>query len=262
MKRVYFGKNAAFGFLIIALAFLSIIFGFSQVPAQELRVINLPPVNKDRGDSLMTALSNRASADSLSDRDLGLQDLSDLLWAAAGINRADIEKRTFPTAMNTQDTAVYLLMKDGVYVYDHENHALKPVNSGDYRMSIALQMGGGGAPPSEAARSGGPGGAPKGSTGGPSAGAGESDRKRISTFAFSIILVSDPSQYPVGTDDLKNEWGTFSVGCVAQNIMLFCSANNLGTRPRAAFDKDMVKKILKLTDTQNPIIELPVGYPE
>jgi hypothetical protein len=220
----------------------------------------------------MTALANKASADSLSEKDLSLQDLSDLLWAAAGINRPDIKKRTFSTAMNTQDTALYLLMKDGAYVYDFENHALNPVTSGDYRMSIALKMGGGGTPAGarpegdkggasgKAAEVGGRGDAAGGSAGGPPAGA--SARKRISTFAFSIIIVTDPPQYRAGTDDLKAEWGAFSAGCVAQNIMLFCTANNLGTRPRAAFDKDAVRKILKLEDTKNPIIELPVGYPE
>jgi len=66
--------------------------------------------------------------------------------------------------------------------------------------------------------------------------------------------------YRAGTDDLKKEWAAYSAGMVSQNVMLFCAANDMGTRPRASFDKPKMKTLLKLKDTQNPIIELPIGY--
>lgn len=279
MKGLSLGKVGKVRFSIIVLAVFSLILTTCPIAAQELTSIKLPAVNKNRGASLMEALSNKVSAESLSDRDLSLQDLSDLLWAAAGINRPDIKKRTFSTAMNTQDTEVYVLMKEGIYVYDYENHALNPVKIGDHRMEISgsLKMGGGGMPPGaaggtppgpgqsagpsgEAAQSGGRMGAPGGNAGGPPAGAG--GRKRLTTFAVDLVLVSDPSEYHAGSDDLKKEWGAFSAGMIAQNVMLFCSANHMGTHPRAAFDKDTVKTLLKLRDSQNPVIELPVGYSE
>jgi len=264
--------------IIILIAFFTFLFALSQAQTQELKGIKLPEVNKNRGSSLMDALSKKASAQSLSDRDLSQQDLSDLLWAAAGINRPDSKKRTYSSAMNTQDVEIYVLMKGGAYIYDYENHALNPVVSGDHRADIAasLSMGGvgmpsGGAPVSAPAGAGQAGGvsggtpsggaqagAPGGAAGGPSSGGGS--RERLSTFAVDILLVSDPSKYRAGTDDLKKEWGAFSAGIITQNIMLFCSANNMGTRPRAAFDKSKVKTLLKLKDTQNPVIELPVGY--
>jgi nitroreductase len=155
-------------------------------------------------------------------------------------------------------------MKDGVYIYDYESHALKPVISGDHRADIAgsFSMSGGGMP-SGGPSGGAPGTAPSGGqgsapAGAPSAGAG--GETRSASFPVDLLLVSDPSKYRAGTDDLKKEWGAFSAGIITQNVMLFCSANDLGTRPRAMFDKAKLKTLLKLKDTQNPVIELPVGY--
>jgi nitroreductase len=279
MKGLFLERIDKSGLLIIFISFLTVLFTLSLVQAQELKTIKLPEVNKNRGSSLMEALSKKASAQNWSDKDLSMQDLSDLLWAAAGINRPDSKKRTYSSAMNTQDVDVYVFMKDGVYIYDYENHALKPVISGDHRADIAgsFSMSGGGMPsggPSGgapgAALSGGqgsapagagqPGGAPGGATtaGAPSAGAGRETSS--ANFPVDLLLVSDPSKYRAGADDLKKEWGAFSAGIITQNVMLFCSANDLGTRPRAMFDKAKLRTLLKLKDNQNPVIELPVGY--
>jgi nitroreductase len=257
-------RNNIFVFIV----FLAILFFLGTVQAQELKTINLPAVNKNRGASLMDALSNKASAQSLAEKDLSMQDLSDLLWATAGINRTDNKKRTFSSAMNTQDTDIYVFMKYGVYLYDFEKHVLTPVISGDHRADISASMsmpaggpGGpsGGAPASGAPASGSqPGGASGGApAGGPSAGKAPG---RLTNFPVDLLIVSDPSKYRAGSDDLKKEWGAYSAGMVSQNVMLFCAANDMGTRPRAAFDKAKMKTLLKLKDTQIPIIEMPIGY--
>jgi nitroreductase len=271
MKGLFLEEIDKSGLLIIFIALLTVLFTLTLSQAQELKTIKLPEVNKHRGSSLMDALSKKASAQNWSDKDVSMQDLSDLLWAAAGINRPDSKKRTYSSAMNTQDVDVYVFMKDGVYIYDYENHALKPVISGDHRADIAgsfsmsgggMPSGGasGGAPGAAPAGAGQPGGAPGGAApaGVPSTGAGSGTRS--ASFPVDLLLVSDPSKYRAGTDDLKKEWGAFSAGIITQNVMLFCSANELGTRPRAMFDKAKLKTLLKLKDTQNPVIELPVGY--
>ncbi len=270
MKGLFLEGIDKSGLLIAFIAFFAVLFTLSIVHAQEIKTIKLPEVSKSRGASLMDALSKKASAQSWSDKDLSMQDLSDLLWSAAGINRPDSKKRTYSSAMNTQDVDVYVFMKDGIYIYDYENHALKPVISGDHRADIAgsFSMSGGGMP--SGGPSGGQGSAPAGAgqpgiapggaapAGAPSAGAGGGTSS--ANFPVDLLLVSDPSKYRAGTDDLKNEWGAFSAGIITQNVMLFCSANELGTRPRAMFDKAKLKTLLKLKDTQNPVIELPVGY--
>ena len=81
----------------------------------------------------MQAFSLRSSLREWSDSMLSMQDLSDLLWAANGINRPAEGKRTAPSAMNAQDIDIYVFMKEGVYLYTASAHALIPVCSGDYR---------------------------------------------------------------------------------------------------------------------------------
>ena len=76
--------------------------------AQKQIKLNAP--NKSRGTAVMKALSERHSVREFSTKELSLQDLSDLLWAANGINRSD-GKRTAPSAMNKQDVDIYVIMK-------------------------------------------------------------------------------------------------------------------------------------------------------
>ena len=109
----------------------------AHVQAQELRTIELNVPSRERGLSVMAALSQRQSIREYADRQLELQDLSDLLWAAVGINRPESGKRTAPTALNRQEIDVYVCMEEGAYLYDAKSHALKPVAKGDYRGVVA-----------------------------------------------------------------------------------------------------------------------------
>src|SRR5665647_1372598 len=92
--------------------------------AQELKPITLNPPDLKRGLPVMEAFSLRASSTEFSDKKLSLQDLSDLLFAANGINRKDVSKRTAPSAMNAQDVDIYVFMQEGVYFYDPLNSVL------------------------------------------------------------------------------------------------------------------------------------------
>ena len=80
--------------------------------AQDLKAIKLSSPDKNRGSSVMKALSDRHSDREYAAKELSLQDLSDLLWAANGINRPD-GKRTAPSALNKQDIDIYVIMKEG-----------------------------------------------------------------------------------------------------------------------------------------------------
>ena len=220
--------------------------------AQELKVIKLNEPNKKRGLPVMEALSVRASVRDWSEKDLSLQDLSDLLWAANGINRPD-KKRTASSAMNAQDVDVYVFMKDGAYLYDAAQHALVPVVAGDHRAEVTARPGGGpGGPPGAK-----PGTPPPAKPAGPPGGgpAGPPSQPPV-----QIFLVSDIARFTRGEQNLKLEWANIDVGIVSQNISLFCAATGLGTRPRAGMNKDLVRTLLKLKDTQYPILNHPVGY--
>ena len=224
----------------------------SRGQTQDLQTIKLLEPNKERGLPVMKALSVRASVREWSDKELSLQDLSDLLWAANGINRPD-KKRTASSAMNAQDVDVYVFMKDGAYLYDAAQHALVPVVAGDHRAEVTARPGGGpGGPPGAK-----PGTPPPAKPAGPPGGgpAGPPSQPPV-----QIFLVSDIARFTRGEQNLKLEWANIDVGIVSQNISLFCAATGLGTRPRAGMNKDLVRTLLKLKDTQYPILNHPVGY--
>ena len=100
---------------------------------QEQDSIVLLKPEKTRGFPLMKALDLRKSASTWSAKELELQDLSDLLWAANGINRPSSGKRTAASAQNAQDIDIYVFMKERVYLYNASKHILSSVVIGDYK---------------------------------------------------------------------------------------------------------------------------------
>ncbi len=197
----------------------------TSIQAQGLKVIKLNAPSKDRGSSIMKALADRHSTREFSTQKLSLQDLSDLLWAANGVNRAD-GRRTAATARNNQDIDVYAVMEEGAYLYDAKAHELKPVAEGDFRDLIA-------------------------------------DRQAsVKDAPVSLLIVSDISRFTGLAVDMQKEWGALDAGIVSQNIMLFASGCGFVTVPRAYMKKDELKKALKLSDTQIPMLNNPVGYPK
>ena len=167
----------------------------------------------------MEALAARASVKEWSDKKLNIQDLSDLLWAANGINRPDEGKRTAASALNAQDVDVYVLLEEGAYLYDAKIQQLTPVAKGDFR---------------------------------------EVGEK--TTAPLLIVLVSDISRFKIGEMPSKLNWAALDIGIVSQNIAIFCSGTGFKTRPRVGMDVAKIKQVLKLTDSQYPMLNHPVGY--
>jgi SagB-type dehydrogenase family enzyme len=193
-------------------------------PAQELKEIKLNAPDKDRGTPVMRALADRASARQMDERPLSMQDLSDLLWAAYGVNRPD-GRRTAPTAKNDRDIDLYACFPEGTYLYDAPNNLLKPVASGDLRPALT---------------------------------AGQEFVKKAPVV---LLIVSDYSRFRMGDNERARLWGAMDGGIVSQNINIFCAAVGLATVPRALMDQARIKEILGLTDTQMPVLNNPVGYP-
>ena len=204
------------------LAFAAAI-SFAQLSGQK---IDLPKPNLDKGHSIMKSLSLRKSAaaqDFQKAKDLSLAEISDLLWAANGVNRAGEGKRTAPSAMNSQEIDVYILSKTGAYFYDAKTHSLNLVAKEDLRA-----MGAG----SQAAFADAP---------------------------LNVILVADVSKFPHGDDAGRQKFGAMDAGIVSQNISLFCSGTGLITRVRAGMDIPGLSKALKLSASQIPMLNLPLG---
>jgi nitroreductase len=106
-------------------------------PSQDLQTIVLPKPAPDRGISVLKALKKRKTIREISDKRLSLQTLSNLLWAAYGINRTHgpfgIPGRTAASASNSQEIDLYVAMEEGLYLYDALPHRLVPVLAGDLR---------------------------------------------------------------------------------------------------------------------------------
>ncbi len=203
----------------LVICFILMILTLSQTLAQGLSPIKLNYPDKKRGLSVMEALSVRASVTEWSDTKLSIQDLSDLLWAANGINRPDESKRTAASALNAQDVDVYVLMEEGVYLYDAKIQQLVPVAKEDFREATGK-----------------------------------------TTAPVVIVLVSDISRFKVGEVPQKLNWAALDIGIVSQNIALFCAGTGLKTRPRVGMDIAKIKEALKLSDSQYPMLNHPVGY--
>lgn len=172
----------------------------------------------------MKAMSLRASASDWDSTDLDLQDLSDLLWAANGINRPETGKRTAPSAHNAQDIDIYVAMKSGVYLYDAERHLLELVDDMDCRKLIA------------------------------------EPQKAVATAPVICVLVSDISRFEVGEESEILFWAAADAGIVSQNISIFCASLGLATRPRALMDQQELRQVLKLKDSQHMLLNHPVSY--
>jgi nitroreductase len=238
MRRSYLAAS------LVAVLLLGFALSFGQAP--ELKTIKLNEPNKTRGLPVMQAFALRASVREWSDKDLSLQDLSDLLWAADGINRPD-GRRTAPSAMNAQDVDIYVFMKDGGYKYDAAAHALAPIVAGDYRLTVTPPRAPGAKPMAKPEEKPSP----------------KPEAKPAPTLApVLLVLVTDIGKFRMGEPESKLRFGTLDVGIVSENIGVFCAGMGLATRPRAGMDIAKIKELLKLTETQYPLLNHPVGYPK
>lgn len=197
---------------------------FSAVASAADKVIKLPQPNLKRAGTVMSALSERHSTREFASKALTLTDLSDLLWAANGINRKDSGKRTAPSALNKQDVDVYVVLPEGSYLYDAKNHRLNLVAEGDYRGAVA------------------------------------GGQAFVKTAPVSLVLISDLSRFGDAKSARNQLMGAMDAGIVSQNISIFCSSAKLATVPRASMDSGQLKKVLKLKDSQMPMMNHPVGY--
>lgn len=204
--------------LIAALAFVSLV----NINAQDIK-LNEPV--KTGGISVMETFAKRQSSSEFADKELSIQDLSNLLWAANGINREN-GKKTAPSAQNSQDIDVYVALPNAVYKFDAQANNLILISEGDYR--------------------------------------GLAGGKKDNPLPPSILyIVADASKYkPSAYNSIEHitDMNKVDAGIVSQNISIFCSGMGLGTKPRAQMNHAELKKVLKLSDSQTLMLNHPVGY--
>jgi SagB-type dehydrogenase family enzyme len=190
--------------------------------AQEANPIQLPSPQTSGGMPLMQALKERKSTRAFSQREIPLQVLSDLLWAADGINRSDSVGRTAPSAHNAQEIDIYLIKADGVYLYVPKANTLIPVLAQDVRGL-----------------------------------AGKQDF--VKTAPLNLIFVADLSKLKGKDADF---YAAADTGFISENVYLFCASAGLGTVVRGWVDKEQLSRAMKLRPTQKIILAQTVGYPK
>jgi nitroreductase len=193
--------------------------------AEELKPIQLPKPQLDGGRPLMQVLKDRSSSREFSSQKLPLQVLSNLIWAASGVNRPESGKRTAPTAVNWQEIDIYVATADGLYLYEAKSHLLKPVLAQDIRALTGRQP-------------------------------------FVKDAPLNLIYVADFSRISRGTHEEKDFFSAADTGFIAQNVYLFCASEGLATVVRANIDRPLLGKTMKLGPDQRITLSQTVGYPK
>jgi SagB-type dehydrogenase family enzyme len=192
--------------------------------AQELKTIQLLQPQMDSGRPLMQVLRDRRSSRTFGAERLPTQVLSNMLWAAFGVNLPDSGGRTAPSAMNWQEIDIYVAMADGLYLYDAKSHALKQVLGEDIRAGTGLQP-------------------------------------YVQEAPVNLVYVADFSKMGKMTDEDKVFFSAANTGFIGQNVYLFCASEGLATVVRGAIDKPALAKVMGLQPNQKIILAQSVGYP-
>ena len=202
--------------------FVGVLISVSCLSAQDVKPISLPPPQTDGGRPLMQVLKERKTSREFAAEKLPLQLLSNLLWAAFGVNRAD-GRRTAPSAMNWQEIDVYLATAEGLFLYDAKGSRLEAVLAQDVRSSTGTQS-------------------------------------FVATAPLNLVYVADLSKTGSGADiDL---FTAADAGFISQNVYLFCASEKLATVVRGSIDRVALAKAMKLRPEQKIILAQTVGYPK
>ena len=193
--------------------------------AQELAGMALPKPQMQGGRPLMQTLNDRKTTRNISEEKLSLQMLSNLLWAAWGVNRVANNGRTAPSAMNVQEISLYVFLEQGVYLFDEKAHSLKPVVAGDHRAKAGTQSG-------------------------------------VAKAPVHLIYVADLDKYDTGLPaESKTAWSNAHAGFIGQNVYLFAASEGLASWFRAFVDGPAVAQLLNLRPGQKVLYGQTVGYP-
>lgn len=190
-----------------------------EAKAEKPAGIALPKPRLERKAPLMKALKERRSERNYSERKIPLQQLSDLLWAANGVNR-ESGKHTSPSPRNMQGVDIYVVLEEGTYVYDPAKHALIPAVAGDHRKATGKQ-------------------------------------DFVATAPLNLVYVADSEVI-----DMDKVSIAIPVGCMVQNVALYCASDGLGSVVRGWYDAEALSKALNLRPTQTIYITQTVGFPK
>jgi SagB-type dehydrogenase family enzyme len=187
--------------------------------------IELPPADTAGGKPLMQCLAERQSIRAYDPKPLPEQVLSNLLWAAWGINRPEAGKHTAPSASNRQEIDVYVTTARGVYLYDPAGHSLQPVMEGDLRAATGSQP-------------------------------------YVAEAPINLVYVADTAKMRMPREEYVSFYAAADTGFIAQNVYLFCASEGLGCCVRGLVDREGLAEKLGLRPEQRVVLAHSVGYPK
>jgi SagB-type dehydrogenase family enzyme len=193
--------------------------------AEAAKSIQLPAPQMEGGMPLMQALKARCTMRAFAADALPPQELSNLLWAACGINRPEKELRTAPTAMNKQEIDIYVALADGLYLYDAKGNVLNLVVAQDVREATGKQP-------------------------------------FVKDAPVNLVFVADYAKMGDGTKEMKDFYSATDTGYISQNVYLYCASAGLGTVVRGYLDREALAKVMNLGPDQKVILAQTVGYPK
>jgi SagB-type dehydrogenase family enzyme len=193
----------------------------TSAPAE--KIIELPKPHMQGGMPLMEALKNRRSARAFTNKPLSDQILSDLLWAAFGVNRPE-GRRTAPSTMNWQEMEIYVFKSDGTFVYDAKANGLRQVSPKDLRAQTGRQP-------------------------------------FVKDAPLNLVFVADLSRLRGRVSEETMSMVSADAGFISQNVYLYCASAGLSTVVRGMVDRKELGEALGLGENQRIILAQTIGYP-
>lgn len=185
----------------------------------------LPAPATTGGLPLMQALSLRQSQRGFSNQPLTAQQLSELLWAANGVNRPREGGHTAPSAMHAQEVDVYAALPDGLYRYDPATHSLEQGQARDVRRVTGYQ-------------------------------------DFVDEAAVDLVYVADHSRMARVPAAQRVSYASCAAGAIAQNVYLYCASAGLATVLRAWFDRQALTEAMGLQEDEQVLFAQTVGHPK
>lgn len=197
--------------------------GWAAPPA----AIELPAPALEGGLTLRQALRERKSHRAYSPKKLPRQMLSNVLWAAYGVNRPAEGGRTAPSAHNWQVIDVYVALEEGLFLYDARGHRLVLVNAADVRDLTSTQ-------------------------------------EFTHDAPLNLVYVARMEKMTASPEDSQEDllaWASMEAGAVSQNVSLACAAERLATVVRAGVQRPAFAKAARLAPTHRILLAQTIGYP-
>ena len=192
---------------------------------QVLEELPLPAAQTTGGLPLMEALQKRHSAREFRPTALTAQQLADLLWATAGVNRPAEDGRTAPSAMHAQEVDVYVALPQGLYRYEPKRHVLLLMKAEDVRRVTGYQ-------------------------------------DFVDNAPLDLVYVADHSRMKMIPAAMRESYASIAAGAMAQNLYLYCASAGLVTVVRAWFDRQALGQAMGLTPDQQILLTQTVGNPK